>query len=166
MPTSWACRWSIWSGRVLPALTILLWIFVPLYVRNNISTMPEYLERRFGGEARTLYAWLNVASYVFVNFALVFYTGGFALEQMWGIDKYRGRLAAGLLHRPVHGLRRLGGHGVDQFDPVRSADGRRDLRLLRRHVAHRLGLRGRGRHRRAGPSDRLRRAIPTSPGRR
>lgn len=75
-----------WS--VLPALTILLFIFVPVYVRNNVSTMPEYLERRFGSEARTLYAWLNVATYVLVNFALVFYTGGYALEQMWGIDRY------------------------------------------------------------------------------
>jgi solute:Na+ symporter, SSS family len=75
-----------WS--VLPALTVLLFIFVPLYVRNNVSTMPEYLEKRFGGQARTLYAWLNVATYVLVNFALVFYTGGYALEQMWGIDRY------------------------------------------------------------------------------
>jgi solute:Na+ symporter, SSS family len=74
-----------WS--VFPALTILLFVFVPVYVRNNVTTMPEYLERRFGGEVRTLYAWLNVATYVLVNFALVFYTGGLALHEMWGIDK-------------------------------------------------------------------------------
>ena len=72
---------------VLPSLTILLFIFVPIYVRNNISTMPEYLERRFGSQARTLYAWLNVVTYVLVNFALVFYTGGYALHEMWHIDK-------------------------------------------------------------------------------
>ena len=76
-----------WEWLVLPALSALLWIFVPLYVRNNIATMPEYLERRFGGRARTLYAWLTIASYVLVNFALVFYTGGFALEKMWGINR-------------------------------------------------------------------------------
>ena len=77
-----------WEWLVFPALTILLWIFVPLYVRNRITTMPEYLQRRFGSHARSLYACLTVASYVFVNFALVFYTGGFALEKMWGIDRY------------------------------------------------------------------------------
>src|SRR5438046_8867652 len=76
-----------WEWLVLPALSALLWIFVPLYVRNNIATMPEYLERRFGGRARTLYACLTIASYVLVNFALVFYTGGFALEKMWGINR-------------------------------------------------------------------------------
>jgi SSS family solute:Na+ symporter len=76
-----------WEWLVFPALSILLWIFVPLYVRNRVTTMPEYLQRRYGPKARTLYACLIVASYVFANFALVFYTGGFAIEQMWGFNK-------------------------------------------------------------------------------
>jgi SSS family solute:Na+ symporter len=76
-----------WEWLVLPALSLLLWVFVPLYVRNNIATMPEYLERRFSPRARTLYACLTIASYVLVNFALVFYTGGFALEKMWGLNR-------------------------------------------------------------------------------
>jgi len=76
-----------WEWLVLPGLSLLLWLFVPLYVRNNIGTMPEYLERRFGDRSRRLYAYLTVGSYVFINFALVFYTGGFALERMWGINR-------------------------------------------------------------------------------
>ena len=76
-----------WEWLSIIALTILLWIFVPIYIRNRITTMPEYLEQRFGGRTRTLFAWLSIASYVFVNFALVFYTGGYALEMMWGINK-------------------------------------------------------------------------------
>ncbi len=76
-----------WEWLVLPALSLLLWVFVPLYVRANIATMPEYLRRRFGPRAQRLYAWLTIGSYVLVNFALVFYTGGFALEKMWGINR-------------------------------------------------------------------------------
>jgi solute:Na+ symporter, SSS family len=76
-----------WEWLVWPGLSLLLWVFVPLYVRNNIATMPEYLERRFGSRCRRLYACLNIGSYVLVNFALVFYTGGFALEKMWGINR-------------------------------------------------------------------------------
>src|SRR5215510_4265896 len=76
-----------WEWLVLPGLSVLLWIFVPLYIRTNIATMPEYLERRFGGRARSLYACLTIGSYVLVNFALVFYTGGFAIEKMWGINR-------------------------------------------------------------------------------
>jgi solute:Na+ symporter, SSS family len=89
-----------WEWLVFPALSILLWIFVPLYVRNRITTMPEYLEQRFGPSVRTLYACLSVASYVFVNFALVFYTGGLALEAMWGIN----RLAAVWVLAAITGL--------------------------------------------------------------
>lgn len=76
-----------WEWLVFPALSIMLWIFIPLYFRNRISTMPGYLERRFNAQVRTLYAYLSVASYIFVNFALVFYTGGFALNQMWGVNR-------------------------------------------------------------------------------
>ena len=76
-----------WEWLVLPGLSALLFIFVPLYVRDGIATMPEYLERRFGPRARTLYACLTIASYILVNFALVFYTGGFAIERMWGVNR-------------------------------------------------------------------------------
>jgi len=76
-----------WEWLVWPGLSLLLWVFVPLYVRNNIATMPEYLERRFGPRSRRLYACLTIGSYVLVNFALVFYTGGFALEKMWNINR-------------------------------------------------------------------------------
>jgi solute:Na+ symporter, SSS family len=77
-----------WEWLIFPTLSLLLWIFVPLYVRSRITTMPEYLERRYGPRARTLYACLIVASYVFANFALVFYTGAFAMERMWGLKMW------------------------------------------------------------------------------
>ena len=76
-----------WEWLVWPGLSLLLWVFVPLYVRTNVATMPEYLERRFGVHCRRLYAGLTIATYVLVNFALVFYTGGFALEKMWGVNR-------------------------------------------------------------------------------
>jgi len=76
-----------WEWLVFPALSILLWIFIPIYVRNRVTTMPEYLENRYGPTARTLYAILIVASYIFANFALVFYTGGYAMEKLWGFPR-------------------------------------------------------------------------------
>jgi solute:Na+ symporter, SSS family len=77
-----------WEWMVFPAFSIFLWLFVPLYMRNHITTMPEYLELRYGPRARTTYAWLTVASYVLANFALVFYTAGFAMKQLWGMNEY------------------------------------------------------------------------------
>src|SRR5262249_54255868 len=89
-----------WEWLVLPALSFLLWIFVPLYVPNSVATMAQYPERRVGPRARSLLAALTVGSYVFINFALVFYTGGFALEKIWGIN----RLGAVWLLAAVTGL--------------------------------------------------------------
>lgn len=77
-----------WEWMIFPALSILLWIFIPIYLRNRITTMPEYLERRYGPRSRTLYACLIVASYVFAVFASVFYSAGFTLETLWGINRY------------------------------------------------------------------------------
>ncbi|MEX0642543.1 MAG: sodium/solute symporter [Pirellulales bacterium] len=76
-----------WEWLVIPALSILLWIFVPLYVRNRITTMPEYLEQRYGPEVRTLYAYLSIGSFVLVSFPLVYFTGGFALRAIWNIPQ-------------------------------------------------------------------------------
>jgi SSS family solute:Na+ symporter len=76
-----------WEWLVLPAVSILLWIFVPIYVRNGITTMPEYLEARFGPAVRTLYAYSSVGSHVLVNFPLVFFTGGFALRTIWHVEQ-------------------------------------------------------------------------------
>jgi solute:Na+ symporter, SSS family len=76
-----------WEWLVIPAVSILLWIFVPIYVRNRITTMPEYLEQRYGPEVRTLYAYLSVGSFVLVNFPLVYFTGGFALRAIWNVPQ-------------------------------------------------------------------------------
>src|SRR5947208_15070345 len=48
-----------WEWLVLPGLSLLLWVFVPLYVRTNVATMPEYLPRRFGVRWRRLYTRLT-----------------------------------------------------------------------------------------------------------
>lgn len=42
-----------WEWLIFPPLSIQLWIFVPIHVRNRITMMPDYLERRYGGRART-----------------------------------------------------------------------------------------------------------------
>lgn len=76
-----------WEWLVVPAFTIMVWVFIPIYFRNRVSTMPEYLERRFGSRTRTVFALLTLGSYVFANFPLVFYTAGFALHRLWGLDQ-------------------------------------------------------------------------------
>ncbi len=74
-----------WEWLNFPALSILVWILVPLYLRGRIITMPEFLERRFGSIPRTIFAILTVLNYAIVNLALVLYGGGLALNYMFGL---------------------------------------------------------------------------------
>ena len=41
-------------------LLVLGWICAPIYLHNNISTLPEYLERRFSPRLRTFLATVSV----------------------------------------------------------------------------------------------------------
>ena len=40
-----------WEWGVLPSFTLLAFIFLPIYFRQKIYTIPEYLERRFSSFA-------------------------------------------------------------------------------------------------------------------
>lgn len=77
-----------WEWSIAPALTMMVFIFVPYYLKNNIRTMPEYLERRYDSRVSTIFALLTVLSYVFINMAGVVYSGGYLLEKVFGINRY------------------------------------------------------------------------------
>lgn len=74
-----------WEWLIFPALTLLIWVFTPFYIRGRVTTMPEFLERRYGVGSRTIFALLTIVSYAVVNLALVLYSGGLALNHIFGI---------------------------------------------------------------------------------
>jgi SSS family solute:Na+ symporter len=75
-----------WEWGVFPAMTVMILFFVPFYVRRQISTMPEWLEHRFGTSTRLTLAVIMVLSYVFINLAGVLYAGGLALHAIFGVN--------------------------------------------------------------------------------
>jgi SSS family solute:Na+ symporter len=87
-------KWGLavfnWELGNWPAMLILLWIFLPVYFGRRIMTMPGYLEQRFGEGPRNLYAVITILAAVFIILPGVIYTGGFLLEEIFGIPKYAG----------------------------------------------------------------------------
>ena len=77
---------SNWEWGIFPAITIMLVFFVPFYLRKRISTMPEYLEYRFGSSTRIVFAVITVISYAFINLAGVIYSGGLAIHTIFGFN--------------------------------------------------------------------------------
>ena len=73
-----------WEWGVLPSYMLLIFVFMPLYFRKKISTIPEYLERRFGPLARTIFSSITLVSYFLVNLAGVLFSGGYVIHKLLG----------------------------------------------------------------------------------
>jgi SSS family solute:Na+ symporter len=73
-------------------ILILAWVFVPFYERSMVLTMPEFLEKRFNKQSRTILTYISLISYVLTKVAVTVYAGGvvfqqvFGIEELWGID--------------------------------------------------------------------------------
>lgn len=72
-------------GAILVGFNALLWIFLPFYIRNGFYTMPEFLQKRFGGGARTTYSVLVLLTYIFVEIGAVLYFGALSLHSLFDI---------------------------------------------------------------------------------
>jgi SSS family solute:Na+ symporter len=81
-------HWEIQGWMIL----ILGWLFVPFYTRSMVYTMPEFLERRYNPQSRTILSFISLISYVLTKVAVTVYAGGlvfqqvFGIETLWGID--------------------------------------------------------------------------------
>ena len=81
-------HWEIQGWMIL----ILGWVFVPFYTRSMVYTMPEFLEKRYNKESRTILSVISLISYVLTKVAVTVYAGGlvfqqvFGIKELWGID--------------------------------------------------------------------------------
>ncbi|WP_206611044.1 sodium:solute symporter [Mariniphaga sediminis] len=67
-------------------LIILGLVFAPFYFKNKISTLPEFLERRYSGASRTFLAVMGLFTALMVHIGLSLYAGAVVLEQFFGIN--------------------------------------------------------------------------------
>ncbi|XP_050762313.1 sodium/glucose cotransporter 5 isoform X3 [Gymnogyps californianus] len=71
------------------ALLALAWVFVPVYVSSGIVTMPEYLQRRFGGERIRMYlSGLSLLLSIFTKISTDLYSGALFVQVCLGWDLY------------------------------------------------------------------------------
>lgn len=80
--------------EVLASLILLLlgWVFVPFYLRSGVSTMPEFLERRYSRAARWYLAVVSIIAYVLTKISVTIAAGGIVFEALMGIDFWTGAL--------------------------------------------------------------------------
>ena len=78
-------HWEIQSWLIL----VLGWVFVPLYDRMRVFTMPEFLELRFSRASRNVLSLLTIASLVLTKIAVTIYAGDVVVRTLLGIDHVR-----------------------------------------------------------------------------
>ncbi|MBN6151003.1 sodium/sugar symporter [Xanthomonas sp. AmX2] len=87
--SGYAIGLAIASYEWMAALTLLIvgkW-FLPIFLRNRITTMPQFLQERYGNRIRTLMAVFWLALYVFVNLTSILWLGSIAIAQVTGMDQ-------------------------------------------------------------------------------
>jgi len=75
--------WEVTSALALVAAAIY---FVPRYLKMGLTTIPEFLEKRFDGLTRTLVAFLLIVSFVSTLLPIVLYTGALNIESIFEIS--------------------------------------------------------------------------------
>nr|XP_026691838.1 sodium/myo-inositol cotransporter-like [Ciona intestinalis] len=70
-------------------LQLLGWVFVPVYIASKTSTMPEYLEKRFGGKRLRIYlAVLSLVLYCLTKLSVNLYAGALFIQESMGWNLY------------------------------------------------------------------------------
>ena len=75
-------HWEMQPWMIL----ILGWVFVPLYDRMKVFTMPEFLELRFSRGSRNILSLLTIASLVLTKIAATIYAGDVVIRTLLGIN--------------------------------------------------------------------------------
>lgn len=57
-------------------LLVLAWVFVPFYMRSQVFTMPEFLERRFSVGSRYILSIVSLITFVLSKIAVGIFAGG------------------------------------------------------------------------------------------
>src|SRR3954465_10780480 len=91
----------------LACIMVLLlgWGFVPFYLRSNVFTMPEFLERRYSRSCSVYLASISILAYIFTKISVHLYAAAVVLEKVVGWNP----MAAALILIVVTGIYTIAG---------------------------------------------------------
>jgi SSS family solute:Na+ symporter len=77
---------SSYEWMAAATLIIVAVFFIPIYLKNKIFTMPQFLSQRYNDTVATLMAIFWLLVYVFVNLTSIIYLGALAINSISGIS--------------------------------------------------------------------------------
>ncbi len=76
---------STYEWMAAATLIIVAVFFIPVYLKNKIYTMPQFLSQRYNTTVSTVMAVFWLLVYVFVNLTSILYLGALAIASVTGI---------------------------------------------------------------------------------
>jgi SSS family solute:Na+ symporter len=83
---------AVASFEWIAAIALILYgkFFLPYYIKSRITTMPEFLEKRFSSRVRIVYAVISLVGYIVIELAVVLYTGSLTINSIFGLPMVYG----------------------------------------------------------------------------
>lgn len=79
---------STYEWMAAATLIIVAVFFMPIYLKNNISTMPQFLSQRYNKTVSLIMAIFWLLLYIMVNLTSILYLGALAVSGISGLDFY------------------------------------------------------------------------------
>src|SRR6201995_4272 len=79
---------STYEWMAAATLLIVAIFFIPVYLKNKIYTMPQFLSQRYNGTVAMIMAIFWLALYIVVNLMSILYLGALAVSSISGINIY------------------------------------------------------------------------------
>jgi len=77
---------STYEWMAAATLIVVAIFIIPVYLKNKIYTMPQFLARRYNDKVSTIMAIFWLLVYVFVNLTSIIYLGALAVNSLSGIS--------------------------------------------------------------------------------
>jgi SSS family solute:Na+ symporter len=78
--------WGNFEWAAVFTLVLLSLVFAPFYFRSRISTLPEFLERRYSPASRSFLAFMAIVAALFIHIGMSIYAGAAVFQRFFGID--------------------------------------------------------------------------------
>ncbi|MGB9836848.1 MAG: sodium:solute symporter [Candidatus Saccharicenans sp.] len=78
--------WGNFEWMATFTLIILGLVFAPFYFKTKISTLPEFLEKRYSPASRIILAIMAIVAALFIHIGMSIYASAAVFKQFFGID--------------------------------------------------------------------------------
>jgi SSS family solute:Na+ symporter len=74
-----------WAVTSALGFVLLACVFLPFFLKKGITTIPEYIEQRFGSVARNFIAWVILINMAAIALPTVLYAGALGLSRIFDV---------------------------------------------------------------------------------